>query len=193
MKNNKLIWITQTALLIALIVLAQLLSKVIPPFVIGVVPVSQFVTGSLVNLVLIIGAYMTGMSSAGTAALISPVLAAFFGIIPGHFVPMVPVVMAGNLVIVFITWLCFRASNGLSKNSSFVLNVLGIGIGALLKCAVMWSATSKIIVPMFKVSKKAAPALVAAVSAPQFITAAIGGVLALLIIPTMRSFKKRKR
>lgn len=193
MRNKNLVWITQTALLIALIVLAQLLSKVIPPVMLGPVQLSQIVTGSLVNLVLIIGAFIPGMSSAGTAALISPILAAFFGIIPGHLPQMVPVVMVGNLVIVFITWLCFRASHGLGKNSAVVLNLIGVITGALLKSFVMWGATTKLIVPIFKVTGNAAKLLVATVTVPQVITAIIGGILAILIMPALKTFTKGKR
>lgn len=187
MRNKKLIWVTQTALLIALIVLAQLLSKVIPG------NISQFVTGSLVNLVLIIGAFVPGFASGATAALISPILAAFFGIIPGHLPQMVPVVMAGNLTIVFITWLCSRASHGLGKQSAVVLNVIGVIAGALLKSAVMWGATVKIIIPVFHVAAKLAALLIAMVSVPQIITGTIGGVLALLIMPAVRAASKGRR
>lgn len=187
MRNKKIIWITQTALLIALVVLAQLLSKVVPQ------NISQFVTGSLVNLVLIIGAFVPGFASAATAALISPILAAFFGIIPGHLPQMVPVVMAGNLTIVFITWLFSRASHGLGKPSAAALNVIGVVAGALLKSLVMWGATTKIIIPVFHVAAKLAKALIMVVSLPQFITGVIGGVLALLIMPAVRSASKGRR
>jgi hypothetical protein len=193
MRNKKVLWITQTAMLIALVVLAQLLSKVIPPVVVGPFKLSQIVTGSLVNLVLIIGAFLPGMASAGTAALISPILAAFFGIIPGNLPQMVPVVMAGNLVIVFIIWLCYRASNGLGKRSATVLNIAGIVAGALLKALAMWAATEKIIVPVLHIAPKLEKILVATVSLPQFVTALIGGAIALLIMPAMKGFTKHRR
>ena len=193
MKNKKALWITQTAMLIALIVLSQLLSKVIPPVVVGPFKLSQLVTGSLVNLVLIIGAYVPGFSSAATAALISPILAAFFGIIPGNLPQMVPVVMAGNIVIVLITWICFRASHGLGKSGAVMLNILGIAAGASVKALVMWGATVKIIVPLFHVASKLEKILVATVSVPQFVTAIIGGLVAIAVMPAMKPFMKTKR
>lgn len=193
MKNKKVLWVTQTAMLIALIVLSQLLVNVIPPIVVGPFQLSQLVTGSLVNLVLIVGAYVAGLSSAGTAALISPILAAFLGNIPGKLPQMVPVVMVGNLVIVFILWLCFRASRGLGKGSAVVLTIVGVAAGAFLKAGVMWGATEKIIVPMLHVAPALEKKLVAVVSVSQVVTAAIGGVIALLVMPALRGFVKTKR
>jgi hypothetical protein len=193
MRNKKILWITQTAMLIALIVLAQLLSKVIPAVQIGPFNLAQLVTGSLVNLVLITGAFIPGMASAGTAALISPILAAFFGIIPGGLPQMVPVVMAGNLVIVFITWLCYRASNGLGKGSATALTVAGIVAGALLKALAMWGATEKIIVPVLHVAPKLEKILISVVSLPQFVTTMISGAIALLIMPAMKGFAKGRK
>lgn len=193
MRNKKVLWISQTALLISLIVLAQLLTRVIPPVLVGPVALSQLVAGSLVNLVLVVGALMAGMSSAGTAAIISPILAALLGIIPGHLPQMVPVVMAGNITIVFIMWLCGRASHGTGKKSAKVICVLGVIIGALLKSVVMWGTTAKIVVPMFHVAAKAAKTLASSVSVPQFITAVVGGILALLIMPSLRMISKTKR
>lgn len=193
MRNKKAIWVTQTAMLIALIVLSQLLSKVIPPIAIGPFKLSQLVTGSLVNLALILGAYLTGLASAGTAALISPILAALLGIIPGGIIQMVPVVMAGNIVIVFITWVCFRAANGLGKAGALFLEITGVAAGALLKMISMWAAVDKIVVPYFHVAAKLEKVIVAAVSIPQFITGLIGGIVALLIIPAFVGVKKGRR
>jgi hypothetical protein len=193
MKNSKLNWITRTAMLVALIVVAQLLTRVIPPIVVGPLQLNQLVTGSLVNLILIVGAFAAGLPAAATAAIISPILAAFFGIIPGQLPQMIPVVMAGNFTIVFVTWLCFRASNGLDKGGSTIINLIGILSGALLKSAVMWSATVKIVVPVFKIAAKKAQVVTGLVTLPQFVTAVIGGIIALLVLPAMKSFKKARR
>lgn len=193
MKNKKAIWITQTAMLIALIVLSQLLSRVIPPITVGPFKLNQIVTGSLVNMVLITGAYISGFSSAGTAALVSPILAAVVGIIPGNLPQMIPVVMVGNLVIVFITWLCFRASNGLGKGSAAILSFVGVAAGAALKMLAMWASVEKIVVPVLHIAPKLEKVLVGTVSISQLVTGIAGGILALLIMPALGSFKKGRR
>lgn len=191
MKNKKGLWIMQTVMLIVLAVLAELLSKVIPPL--GSFKLNQFVSGSLVNFILIIGAFVPGLGSAGIAALICPIFAAFFGIMPGNLPQMVFVVMAGNITIVFITWLCFRASHGLGSGSAKVLNVIGVTAGSLLKSLIMWAATEKILVPILHVTAALEKVLLAAVSLPQIITAVIGGIAALLIMPLMKGFSKGRR
>ncbi|CDZ23250.1 putative membrane protein [[Clostridium] cellulosi] len=190
MRNKKAIWVTQTAMLIALIVLSQLLSRVIPTIPVGQFNLNQLVTGSLVNLVLVVGAYAAGFASAGTAAIISPILAAFLGIIPGKLPQMVPVVMMGNLVIVFITWLCFRASNGLGKGSATVLMIVGVVAGAFLKMVTMWAAVEKIVVPVLHINESLEKVLVGAVSISQFVTGVIGGCVALLIMPALGGLKR---
>lgn len=192
MRNKKALWITQTAMLIALIVAAQLLTRVIPavmiPTPLGPISMSQLVTGSLVNLILIIGAFASGLSSAGTAAIISPLVAALFGIIPGKLPQMVLVVMAGNLTIVFVTWLFFRAIRGLRNGTGMMLCIIGIAAGAFLKCIVMYFATKKLIIPMLHIASQAAKPLMMVVSWSQLITALAGGLVAVFVIPALRSY-----
>ena len=70
--NRKIRWITETAVLLALLVALQAITK----------PLGQLVTGSCVNAILAIAALVGGMSCGLTVALISPVFAFLFGIAP---------------------------------------------------------------------------------------------------------------
>ena len=70
--RKKVLWITETALMLALLVALQAVTK----------PLGQLVTGSCVNGVLAIAALLVGMSSGITVALLSPVFAFLFGIAP---------------------------------------------------------------------------------------------------------------
>ena len=63
--RKKVLWITETAVMLALLVTLQALTK----------PMGQLVTGSCVNAVLAISVLLVGMSSGITIALISPVCA----------------------------------------------------------------------------------------------------------------------
>lgn len=193
MKNRKLIWITYTAVLIALIVLAQLLTRVIPPVFIGPFHAQQLITGSLVNLVLVVGALVPGFSCAATAALLSPVFAALFGILPNGQPMMIPVIMAGNLVLVFVVWVFGRASNGLEPYAGVMLSILGVLAGAALKQYVLQNGTEKLVIPLLHLKDKPALMLTTAMTTPQLITAVVGGLLALLLMPALRSFKKGRR
>ena len=61
--RKKVLWITETAVMLALLVTLQALTK----------PMGQLVTGSCVNAVLAISVLLVGMNGGITIALISPV------------------------------------------------------------------------------------------------------------------------
>ncbi len=77
-------FLARTAASVALVVLAQLLGKVLPAgaVIAGPFSVTQLVTGSLVNCVLLSAAGINGVWSGVIVGLISPVLAFFLGIGP---------------------------------------------------------------------------------------------------------------
>lgn len=183
--NNKkaIVWVAQAGLLIALLVVVQLLTFVVPK---SIPLVSQLFTGSLVNLVLIVGAGSVGFSGTAIAAILSPVLALLFGQM--SFPQMVPVVAIGNLVIVAVTWAFFKNSAKMSGGAKFGFNIAGIAIGAIVKTAVLWAATSWLIIPVFFAGNaKVGKNLSLMFSWPQLVTAIIGGVIALLILPRIRT------
>ena len=78
-------WITETAVMLALLMALQALTK----------PMGQLVTGSCVNAVLAITVLLVGMGSGIAVALCSPVCAFLLGIAP-NFVTVLPI-MAGNV------------------------------------------------------------------------------------------------
>ena len=91
--NKKIRWITETAVMLALLVTLQALTK----------GFGQLVTGSCVNAVLAVTALVAGLPSGLTVALISPVLAYLLGIAPQ--ILTVPAIMAGNSVYVVLLYL----------------------------------------------------------------------------------------
>ena len=84
--NKKIRWITETAVMLALLVAMQAVTK----------PLGQLVTGSCVNTVLAITVLLSGIYSGVTVAVISPVLAYLLGIAPQ--ILTVPAIMVGNTV-----------------------------------------------------------------------------------------------
>ena len=88
--NKKIRWITETAVMLALLVSLQALTK----------PMGQLVTGSCVNAVLAVTVLVAGLYSGLTVAVISPILAYIWGIAPQ--ILTVPAIMAGNTVYVLI-------------------------------------------------------------------------------------------
>ena len=175
--NKKIRWITETAVMLALLVSLQALTK----------PMGQLVTGSCVNAVLAVSALVGGLSCGLTVALISPVLAFLLGIAPQ--ILTVPAIMVGNTVFVIllvlladksgktiikqvIAWLAAAAAKFAALYAIVVWLICGVLSESLLAAGVMKA-------PMLK-------ALPATFSWPQLFTALIGGAVALLIVPVLR-------
>jgi len=180
--NKTIRWITQTAILLALLVTLQALTK----------GFGQFVTGSCVNAILAIAALFGGMSCGITVALISPIFAFLFGIAP-NFITVLPI-MAGNTCFVVLLRLIGGASMkplwrqpvaliAAAGAKFLVLYVLvvkvicGVASGALLGKKI--GDVVVLAPPMLKM-------LPAMFTWPQLVTALIGGTVALLILPVLR-------
>ena len=175
--NKKIRWITETAVMLALLVCLQALTK----------PMGQLVTGSCVNAVLAVSALVGGLSSGLVVALCSPVLAFLLGIAPQ--ILTVPAIMVGNSVFVIalalladksgrkivkqiIAWIVAAAAKFATLYAIVVLLICGVLSESLLASGVMKA-------PMLT-------ALPATFSWPQLFTALIGGAVALAITPVLR-------
>ena len=175
--SKKIRWITETAIMLALLVTLQALTK----------PAGQLVTGSCVNAVLAVAALVGGLGSGLTIALISPVLAFLLGIAPQ--ILTVPAIMAGNSIfVVLLSLLADKSGKNIAKQviawiaaavaKFVVLYAIVVGlICGLLSESLLASGALK--APMLK-------ALPATFSWPQLITALIGGAVALVIVPVLR-------
>lgn len=170
MKNNAVRFITRTAVLLALTVLFQSLRSLIP------IPaqVNLYVIGSLVNLSLIIAAVVVGIKGGLIISVAAPIIAYFQGHLPQIMPLMIVAVALGNAVIVIMVGLLY------SKNKYAALIS-----GAVLKFIALYIAVIKIILPLIypNVPDQVKAMLSVNFSWPQLITAAIGGLLALVVIP----------
>ena len=172
--NKKVLWITETAVLLALLIVLQWVTK----------PLGQIVTGSCVNAVLAVTALLVGISGGLTVALISPVCAYLLGIAPN--LVAVPAIMVGNAVFVLLlkllcgkalwrqilAWLAAAVGKFGTLYLLVVVLICGPLSGSLLEAGVMKK-------PMIAV-------MTASFSWPQLITALIGGGLALVLVPILK-------
>lgn len=174
-KSKKTIrWITRTAIFIALLVVVQAATAGLG---------NQFVTGSAVNLILIVSAMTCGLGSGATVAIVSPVLAKMFGI--GPLWQIIPIVMLGNLVLVLV----WRLLGSRGDKKIWYPAALVAAAGA--KFLVLWLGVTKWIVPIvLGLPAKKAVIVSAAFSWPQIVTAVIGGVLAILVLPLVKKAVK---
>lgn len=175
--NKKIRWIVETAVMLALLVSLQALTK----------GFGQFVTGSCVNVVLAISALVGGLSCGITVAVISPVMAFLLGIAPQ--ILTVPAIMAGNTVYVVALYLLSDRSG---KN--VVRQIAAWLLAAVAKFVTLYAIVVGLICGVLSESLLASGALKAPMlqalpatfSWPQLVTALLGGALALVIAPLVR-------
>ena len=180
--RKRILWITETAVMLALLVALQAITK----------PLGQLVTGSFVNAVLAITVLVAGLSAGITVALISPVFAFLLGIAP-NFVT-VPPIMIGNVIYVVLLQLLSGKENKLTWRQPVAL-----AAAASAKFAVLYILVVKVICGVASgalLGKKLGDTVILAppmlkmlptmFAWPQLFTALIGGAVALLIAPTLR-------
>lgn len=174
--HGKILWITRTGVLIALLVVLQWATAGTSAFA------GQYITGSCVNAVLAAAALTAGVWSGVVVAILSPFCAFLLGIGP-KLIQLVPAIALGNLVFVVV----LSCAIG-TETRPLWRQALGLVGGAGLKFAVLYVAVVRVILPLLASGLKPpqAAAFTAMFSYPQMITALIGGTVALLIAPVIR-------
>ncbi len=175
--NKKIRWITETAVMLALLVALQVLTK----------SMGQLVTGSFVNAVLAVTVLVAGLYSGIAVAVISPVLAYLLGIAPQ--ILTVPAIMAGNTVFVIVLY-CIAGTD----SKKIVRQVLAWLSAAAAKFATLYAVVVWLICGVFAerllssgvLKEPMLKVLPATFGLPQLFTALIGGAVALVIAPVIR-------
>ena len=180
--RKKVLWITETAVMLALLVTLQALTK----------PMGQLVTGSCVNAVLAISVLLVGMSSGITIALISPVCAYLFGIAP-NFVTVLPIMIGNACFVVLLRLIASKTHKPIWRQP------VALAVAAGVKFGVLYLLVVKVICGLASgalLGKKLGDIVVLAppmlkmlptmFAWPQLFTALIGGAVALLITPVLR-------
>ncbi len=186
MKHKGTLWIVRTALMLALLMVAQFAGKLIPAgaVILGPMSITQMVTGSIVNAVLIIAAATIGVWSGVTVGLLSAILALVLGIQSQPI--LVPVIALGNVLIVLVTWIFFALAERADQKPLGVYGVLGVVLGAAVKTGFLWLSVPALLRLIPEIKPKQAEVLSKMFSYPQLITALIGGLLAMLILPAVK-------
>lgn len=180
--RKKILWITETAVMLSLLVALQAITK----------PMGQMVTGSCVNAILAMTVLLVGMSSGITVALVSPVCAFLLGIAP-NFVTVLPIMIGNVCFVVLLRLIAGKSHKPIWRQPVALVTAAGV------KFAVLYLLVVKIIcglasgallgkklgdiVVLAQPMLKMLPAMFAW---PQLFTALIGGTVALLIVPALR-------
>ena len=159
LSENKIQWITRTAILLAVALVFQL----------GGFP--QPISGPVVNTVLYLAAMIVGMSSGIVIGIFTPLVAFMTGIM--GFPPMIPFIAAGNalLVIVFVLLKKYH-------------HILGIVAASFFKF-ILLAASIRLLANFFL--ENVPEPIIQAMSLPQLFTALAGGVLALIVYKALEA------
>ena len=176
--EQSVFWITRTAVMTALLVTVQFLTAMLG---------NQYVTGSMVNLLLAVSALTFGLATGLSVAVMSPVFAFLVGVGP-VFPPLVPFIILGNAVYVVAWFVLGRLSSSMHQGSwrkafSFINPVAA----AAAKFLALYSGVVLLALPyILNVNEKQIELMSLMFSYPQFVTALIGGSIANAITPTLK-------
>lgn len=165
MKNKNVRLIVRTAVMLALLVVLQAATKA----------AGQFVTGSCVNAVLAVSAWMCGVWGALAVAVLSPFAAFLLGVGP-QLIAVVPVIAVGNAVYVLI----------LSRACAPKGRLIASPIAAVAKFLTLYLLVVKLLCSVLPLSQKQIIMFSTMFSWPQLVTALIGAAVALLIVPVLK-------
>jgi len=172
--NKNVLWITRTAVFIATTVALQALTVLtIPP------PGNQFVTGTIVNMMLILAVMTCKLPSGLVVASISPVIPTLLGF--GPLWPIVPFISAGNIVLVTM----WHFIGNMKLPTKYLSYICALIIGASAKFSVLYFGIVRIAIP-YILGLPEGSVLSFMFSYPQLITASAGGVFAILVLPALR-------
>ncbi|MFH1522539.1 MAG: ECF transporter S component [Patescibacteria group bacterium] len=139
----------------------------------------QWITGPIINAVLIITLFLVGIRSALVVCLVPSLMALSGGLLPAILAPAVPFIMISNVVLVLtVDWLY---NNFKSENKGYWLGVLA---GAGLKFVFLFTSVSFIVKLLLK--QELAVKVVQIMSWPQFATAVVGGMIAWVVLKWLK-------
>ena len=176
LKHKKVLWITRTAVLIAITVALQALTLQLG---------NQIITGSIVNLMLVISVMTCGLPTGLTVAALTPVLPTLLGF--GPVWPIVPFVAAGNMVLALL----WHVIGNRNMGNKYIAYALALFAGAIGKFLVLYFGVVHIALP-YILGMPGHPVLSFMFSYPQLITAVTGGVCAIILLPSLgKAIKSR--
>lgn len=169
-EHKKLVRITRTAILIAVTIALQALTLQLG---------NQIVTGTVVNMMLILSVMLFGLPTGLTVGVVTPVLPTLMGF--GPVWPIVPFIIIGNMVLITI-WHFVGNIHIKVENISYILALIA---GAGAKFGVLYAGVVMIAAPFILGVPDGHPITIM-FSYPQIITASLGGAVAIILLPPLR-------
>jgi len=129
---------------------------------------NQIITGTIVNASLLIAVILLGMRGAVLLCLLPSIFSLFLGLLPIVMAPMVPFIILGNIILVYIF--------NLLRTKNFFLGLIP---AALIKFSFLFFI-SNFIISIF-IKQAVADKIAVMMSYPQLITALLGGIIAYVL------------
>ena len=147
----------------------------------------QIITGSLVNMILIVSVMTCGLSVGLSVALVSPVAAKLLAI--GPLWSIIPFILIGNATLV-VLWHYIGRVKKLNQITTYIIALI---TAAAAKFTVLYIGIVKIAIPfLLNLQDKQAAAVSSIFSLPQLLTASIGGIVAVIILPLIQKAIKNR-
>jgi hypothetical protein len=179
MKKNKVLVLTQTSLLLAMLVAVQFLTH----------SFGQFITGSLVNLILLTATFIVGLDGGLIIGIASPFLASLLGVGPA-IIQIVFFVAIANALFVMTAW--YLTNKSINSEKKGFVSGFSLTVAALVKTAFLWVGLVKIALPLIPgLNQNQIAVISTSFTWPQLITALIGSALTLVIVPILHKLAKR--
>ncbi len=170
--KKRIFWITHTAIFIALLVVLQAATA----------PLGNIlITGTVVNLLLIVSVMTCGLASGLSVAVISPIMAKLIGI--GPLWILIPFIAAGNIVLVLL----WHFAGNQNRGHRYAAYITALISAAIAKFFVLYIGIVRIAIPLFLgLPEQQASIISNMFSITQLITALAGGIIASLILPPLK-------
>lgn len=170
--KQSILWITRTAIFIALLIVLQAATAPLG---------NTIITGSIVNLLLIVSVMTCGLASGLSVAAVSPFMAKFLGI--GPLWSLIPFIALGNAALVLL-WYFIGNRNMGRKYTAYIVALFG---AAVTKFLVLYIGIVQIAIPVFLGLPEQQAAVISNMfSIPQLVTALVGGALATVLFPRLK-------
>jgi len=139
----------------------------------------QWLTGPIVNAILIITLFLIGIRSALVLCLIPSMMALAGGLLPAILAPVAPFIMIGNVILVLtVDWHYNNFKDGL-KGYWY-----GVFIGAGLKFAFLFASVN--FISKLLIKQELAQKVAQMMSWTQFATAVTGGMIAWVVLKWLK-------
>ena len=181
MKYKRIVYITQTAVMLALLMGVQFTTR----------SFGQLVTGTLVNLILLVSVFIIGLHSGLTIAALSPFLAFMVGMGPA-FINIVPFISGANAILVIVAYF---VRNHIAQKSvkKIIFTATGLIAASVAKTFFLWVGLVIIALPLIPgINEKQIAVISAAFTWQPLVTALIGSTLTMIIMPVLKIAIKNK-